>query len=189
MSRQIQLAILVAAAIVLSGGGFVAGMTVGGGSKTDNGAAGKADAAAAAAASGGRRTFVAGQGAGGANAQGQQVSGRVLSVGDGSITVEVRQPGSDQTRSVIALVGGSARVVRSTETEIKASDIKAGDQVIVVGQPDASTGVVSANAVVVGINALQQLFGGGADRQAPGGAAPSGSAAPRRATPSPTPTR
>lgn len=173
MSRPMQIVVAVVAALALGGGGFAAGMNVSA-SSAKNG-----DVAASPSGAAGRR--VVGQGAGGA--QGQQVAGRVLSVGDGSITVEVRQPGSDQARSIIALVGGNARIVRSTETEIKASDIKVGDQVLVVGQPDATTGAVSANAVVVGVNALQQLFGGGGQN----GAGASGS--PRRATPSPTPTR
>lgn len=186
MSRTMQIVVAVAAAIVLSGGGFVAGVNAaGGGARVAIGGAGK-DAGASASPSGaaGRRFVVGGAGGGG---QGQ-VAGRVLSVGDNSITVETRQPGSDQTSSVIALVGGNARIVRSTETDIKASDIKVGDQVIVVGQPDTSTGAVSANTVIVGIGSLQQLFGGGGGQGA-GGAAPSGSGAPRRATPSPTPTR
>jgi hypothetical protein len=173
-SRQIQIAAVAVAALVLSGGGFVAGMTVGP-------TLGKSEAPAAANASPGvagaqgRRQVAGGPGAGAfAGGQGQQVSGRVISVNDGSITVETREPGGDTTRSVIALVGSTARVVRSTEVDIKLSDIKAGDQVLIVGSPDATTGTVTANAVVVGVNALQQLFGGG-----PGGAGgqprPSGS--------------
>ncbi len=169
MSRSMQIVVGVIAALALGGGGFVAGMNVAAASPK-NGAA--ATVAASPSGAAGRRVVVQGGAGGGA---GQQVAGRVLSVGDNSITVEVRQPGSDQARSIIALVGGSARIVRSTETEIKASDIKVGDQVLVIGQTDATTGAVSANAVVVGINALQQLFGGGG-----------ASGAPRR-SPTPTP--
>jgi hypothetical protein len=178
MSKTMQIVVAVAAAIVLGGGGFVAGVNAaGGGTRVAIGGAGRdAGASASPSGAGGRRVVVGGGGAG----QGQ-VAGRVLSVGDGSITVETRQPGSDQTTSVIALVGGNARVVRSTETDIKASDIKVGDQVLVVGQPDTSTGAVAANTVIVGIGSLQQLFGGGQ------GAA-GGSGAPRRATPTPSPT-
>jgi hypothetical protein len=175
MNRQIQIAAIAVAAVVLSGGGFVAGMTVGP-------TLGKSDAAAAnasAAPSGaqGRRQVAGGAGAGGlAGGQGQQLSGRVISVNDGSITVETRQPGGDTTRSTIALVGADTRVVRSTEVDIKLSDIKAGDQVLVVGATDATTGTVTANAVVVGVNALQQLFGGG--QGGPGGQFPRPSGSP-----------
>jgi len=166
MNERIQIVALAVAALVLGGGGFVAGMTVG---PTLT----KTDAAAASASPGGsgaqgqrqqnlgQRGAGTGQGAA-AGALGQQVSGRVISVNDGSITVEVRQPGGDTTRSQIALVGASARVVKTTETEIKLTDIKPGDQVVILGTTDQATGTVSASAVIVGINALQQLFGGGA---------------------------
>ncbi|MBI2983776.1 MAG: hypothetical protein HYY42_06330 [Chloroflexi bacterium] len=182
MSRQLQVATLAAAALVLSGGGFVAGMTVG------LELSGKAEPAAGAAqgTTAPRQQGAARPGAGaGATATGAgaggQVVGRVLSVNDGSITLEVRQPGGDSARSVIALVGSSSRIVRSVETEIKLGDIKAGEQVVVLGQTDAATGTVAANAVVVGQNALQQIFGGGPGQ---GGARPTGSGAPR---PSPSP--
>lgn len=176
MNSATRIVVLVVAAVAIGGGGFAAGMTVASASPQAGAAATPSPSAAA-----GRRAIVTGPGGAG----GGQVAGRVLSVGDGSITVEVRQPGSDQARSVIALVGGDARIVRTTETEIGASDIKVGEQVLVIGQPDASTGAVAASAVVVGFNALQQLFGGGGQ----GGGAPAGSGAPRRATPSPSPTR
>jgi hypothetical protein len=175
MSTQIRIAAIAVAALVLGGGGFVAGMTVGP-------TLGKSDTATAANASAspgaqGRRQVVGGAGAL-AGAQGQQVSGRVISVNDGSITVETRQPGGDTTRSTIALVGADTRLVRSTEVDIKLSDIKAGDQVLIVGATDQTTGTVTANAVVVGVNALQQLFGG---QGGPGGqfTRPSGSPAVR----------
>lgn len=160
MNKQMQIAAIAVAALALGGGGFAAGMTVGP-------TLGKSDAPAAANASAGpggaqgRRQVAGGAGGALAGAQGQQVSGRVISVNDGSITVETRQPGGDTTRSTIALVGADTRVVRSTEVDIKLSDIKTGDQVLIVGATDQSTGTVTANAVVVGVNALQQLFGGG----------------------------
>jgi hypothetical protein len=81
---------------------------------------------------------------------------------------------------VIALVGSNARVVKTVESDIKLSDVKAGDQVLVVGQTDAATGTVAASVVLDGVNALQQLFG------APGGARPSGSGTPQRPAQSPT---
>jgi hypothetical protein len=179
MNRQLQIAALGAAALVLGGGGFVAGMTVGpalGGTGTTPPAASAPDAAGAQA----RRAAIAGQIAGGA---GGQVSGRVISVADGSITVEMRQPGGEPTRSVIALVGTSTRIVKTVETEIKLADIKVGDQVLVVGQADQGTGTVSANAIVVGVNALQQLLGG----QGGPGASPGVRRIAPGASPSPRP--
>ncbi len=190
MNRQMQTAVIAVAALVLGGGGFVAGMTVG---PTIN----KTEAAASAspgAGAQGRRQLVGGAGAAGQAGAfaGQQVAGQVISVNDGSITVETRQPGGDTTRSVIALVGSDARVVRNTEVDIKLTDIKPGDQVLIVGSQDQATGTVSANAVVVGINALQQLFGGGAaggGRPGAGGQfpRPSGSGVPVRPSPSASP--
>jgi hypothetical protein len=158
MNKQIQIVAVAVAALVLGGGGFVAGMTVGPTlTKTDTAAANASPGANAQ----GRQRVGGGQGgAAAAGALGQQVSGRVISVNDGSITIETRQPGSDTTRSTIALVGASARVVKTTETEIKLGDIKPGDQVLIVGTPDQTTGTVNASSVIVGINSLLQLFGG-----------------------------
>ena len=99
---------------------------------------------------------------------------------DGSITLEVRQPGaqgaSPTVTSQIVLVGSSTRVVKTTEQEIKLSDLKANDQVQIIAATDAN-GQISANAIIAGGNALQQLFGG------PGGTGGRG------ASPSPSPTR
>jgi len=189
MNRQMQIVAIAVAALVLGGGGFVAGVTVGP-------TIAKGDATATAspgAGAQGRRQVVGGApGAGQGGFAAQQVAGQVISVNDGSITVEVRQPGGDTTRSVIALVGSDARVVRNTEVDIKLTDIKPGDQVLIVGSQDQATGTVSANAVVVGINALQQLFGGGAaggGRPGAGGQfpRPSGSGVPVRPSPSASP--
>jgi hypothetical protein len=189
MSRQMQIIVGVVAALVLFGGGYAVGMTIGRGSEAAK------EAAASPSASGGRGQFVTGTGGAGAagagragagGAAGQQiVAGRVLSVNDGSITVEVRTGGgqgaSPTVTSQIVLVGTSTRIVKTTETDIKASDLKANDQIQIVGTTDA-TGNVAATAIIVGGNALQQLFGGGAG--GPGGAGASG-----RPSPTPTPTR
>jgi hypothetical protein len=105
----------------------------------------------------------------------------VLSVQDGSITVEVRQPGGGTSRSTIALVGANTRVARVTETDIKLGDIKPGDQVLIGGTTDQTTGTVSATSVIVGFDSLQQLFGGGIPRASGGPAVrpvPSASARP-----------
>lgn len=169
MNRQMQMIAVAVAALVLGGGGFVAGMTVGPTLTKTDATAGAAASATPGANAQGRR--VGPGGAAAPAAQGQQVSGRVISVNDGSITIETRQPGSDTTRSTIALVGSTARVVKTTETEIKLGDIKPGDQVLIAGSADQATGTVNATAVIVGISGLQQLFGGGAG---PGGAGPGG---------------
>src|SRR5919109_3727087 len=176
--RTAQIVIGVVAALVLAGGGFALGMTVGRNNANE--------AAASASPSGAGGRF--GQGGagggfvarGGAGAQGAQVlAGRVISVNDGSITLEVRQPGaqgaSPAVSSQIVLVGTNTRVVKTTEQDIKLSDIKANDQIQIVASTDAN-GQISANAIISGGNALQQLFGGGG----PGG---------RGASPSPSPTR
>jgi hypothetical protein len=173
--KPAQIIVGVVIALALAGGGFAAGMTVGRG--------GGAEASASASPSGaaGRGAVVTGRGgqgaAGGTGALGgQAVAGRILSVNDGSITVEVRQPGaqgaSPTVTSQIVLIGSSTRIVKTVESDIKLTDLKANDQVTVVGTTDAS-GNVSATAIVAGGNALQGLFGG------PGGA--------RGASPSPSP--
>jgi hypothetical protein len=179
-----QIVIAAVLGLVLLGGGFAAGMTVGrsgGGTATasasPSGALGRLGQGGAGAAGG--RGVLGGQGAAGQ----QLLTGRVLSVNDSSITVEVRQPGpqgaSPTVTSEIVLVGSSTRIVRSTETEIKTSDLRANDQIQIVGTTDAS-GNVSASAIVVGGNALQNLFGGQGGGPAGGG---------RGASPSPSPTR
>jgi hypothetical protein len=167
--------------LVLLGGGFAAGMTVG------RSAGGTATAAASPSAPVGRlgqggaggRGVLGGQGAGGQ----QLLTGRVLSVNEGSITVEVRQTGvqgaSPTVTSEIVLFGATTRIVRTAETDINASDLKANDQIQIVGTADAS-GNVSASAIVVGGNALQNLLGGQGGGPAGGG---------RGASPSPSPTR
>src|SRR5712692_5782596 len=181
--RTSQMAIAAVFGLLMLGGGFAAGMTVGKGSP-------EAASASASPSGAAGRQFVTGgapggaAGRGGAGASGQQVvTGRVLSVNDGSITVEVRSGGgqgaSPTVTSEIVLVGSSTKIVRTTETDIKVSDLKANDQIQIVGTTDA-TGSVSASAIVVGGNALQQLFGGGTPGGAPGGAG-------GRPSPSPSP--
>ncbi len=181
MSKQIQVAVLVAAGLLLTGGGFVAGMTLGpdlGGKANASGA----DAQAGRQQQGAARTGGAGATGAGAIAGGAggQTVGRVISVNNDSITVEIRTPGSDTARSVIALVGTTARIVKTTETDIKLGDINAGDQVLVVGQTDPANGTISATAIVDGFSSLQQVFGGGARPSGSGGAPrPSPSGSPR----------
>lgn len=177
MNRNMYVALGVVVAVALFFGGFAAGRTLAPApastATTDATAGGQGGAAARRALTQG------GQGAAGAGL----VNGRVLSVQDGSITVEVRQPAaagaSPSVTSTIALVGSGTRIVKTTETQIALQEIKAGDTVTIVGSTDAATGTVSANAVVVGGNALQQLIPGG--RQGgPPGSRPSASPSPGR---------
>lgn len=173
--KPAQIAIAAVIALALAGGGFAAGMTVGKGSveaaasSSPSGAAGRGQAITGRLGPGGA------QGASGAFGA-QAVTGRILSVNDGSITVEVRQPGaqgaSPTVTSQIVLVGSATRIVKTVETDIKLTDLKPSDQVTILGSTDAS-GNVAATAIVAGGNALQGLFGG------PGG---------RGASPSPSPT-
>ena len=149
MSRNVQLAVVAAVALVFGGGGFVAGMTL---APAASPAAVNPEIAAALAQ---RRAGGAVPGGAVAAPLGGQVIGKVISTADGSITVEVTRPGADSAQSVIALVGGSTKIVRTAETEISLADIKEGDQVIVVGPRDATTGTVSASTVVVGLSSLR----------------------------------
>src|SRR5262249_52415321 len=157
-------------ALALAGGGFAAGMTY---EKAQTPASattttGQTGARGASGARGGSGAFVVG------NLGGQQpVTGRVLAVNDGSITVAAvdRAQGqggaSPAATSELVLVGASTRIVKTTETDVKLSDIKVNDQVTVIGTPD-STGMVSATAIVVGgTNVIGQLFGGGGRQGGP----------------------
>lgn len=169
------------AAIALFGGGFAVGRTLA--------PAPAIEATAPTAGTGGDTAAQAARRAGGQGpagrsplgAAGQGTAGRVISVNEGSITIELRAAGvggSPTTSSAIALVGTETRLLKTVEQEIKLADIKAGDQVTVIGTSDATTGTLSANAVLVGGGALQQIFGG--QRPGAGGRLPG-------ASPSPTP--
>jgi hypothetical protein len=176
--RPAHIAIGVVAAIALAGGGFAAGMTVARAGATDAAASAQPTGAAAVRAAIGQRL---GQG-GAQGALGSQATvGRIISVNDGSITVETRQPGaqgaSPTVSSQIVLVGGSTRIVKTAETEIKLSDLKASDQVTIVGTTDASGNLV-ATAIVAGGNAFQSILGGQGPRGIPIPASPSPTARP-----------
>jgi hypothetical protein len=179
--KPAQIVIGVVIALALAGGGFAAGMTVARGSGAEANASPSPTGQAGRGGAG--ITGRLGQGGAGASgaAGGQAMAGRIISVNDGSITIEVRQPGaqgaSPTVTSQIVLVGSSTRIVKTVESDIKLTDLKANDQVTIVGTTDAS-GNVSATAIVAGGNALQGLFGG---QGGPGGAG-------RGASPSPSPT-
>ena len=173
--KPAQIAIAVVVALLLAGGSFAAGMTVG------KGSANEATASASPSGTAGRGALTGRVGQGGAGGSGafggQAMAGRIISVNDGSITIEVRQGGaqgaSPTVTSQIVLVGSSTRIVKTVESDIKLTDLKANDQVTIVGTTDAS-GNLSATAIVAGGNALQGLFGGQGGR----GASPSPSAKP-----------
>ena len=178
-----QIVIGIAAALVLAGGGFAAGMTFDK-SQSPTTTTGATGATGARGGSGARGAF----GGGGTVAGQPPVTGRILAVNDGSITVAAVERGqgganaqasaSPATTSQIVLVGTTTRIVKTTETDVKLSDLKVNDQVTVIGTTD-TTGMVSATAIVVGsTNILGQLFGSQTGNAGLGGGA--------RPSPSPT---
>ena len=179
--KPAQIVIGVVIALALAGAGFAAGMTVGRGSGAEANASASPTGAAGRGGAGITGRLGQGGAAGGSGAGGGAMAGRILSVNDGSITIEVRQPGaqgaSPTVTSQIVLVGSSTRIVKTVESDIKLTDLKANDQVTIVGSTDAN-GNVSATAILAGGNALQGLFGG---QGGPGGAG-------RGPSPSPSPT-
>ena|SRR5438309_6191551 len=184
-----QIAIGVVAALALAGGGFAAGMTFDKAQATNTNTAGATGATGARGATGGRGGF-GGAGGTGALAGQQPVTGRILAVNDGSITVAAveRGPGGQgaqasapATTSQIVLVGTTTRIVKTTETDVKLADLKVNDQVTVIGTTD-STGMVSATAIVVGsTNVLGQLFGSQTGTAGLGGGGARPSASPTKA--------
>ena len=161
-----QIVIGVVAALALAGGGFAAGMTFDRSQPSTTNTTGATGATGARGGTGARGAFGGGTGA----AAGQQpVTRRILAINDGSITIaavdrtlggqNAQASASPATTSEIVLVGGTTRIVKTTEADVKLGDLKVNDQVTVVGTTDA-TGMVSATAIVVGsTNLLGQLFG------------------------------
>ena len=176
--RTPQIVIGIVAALALAGGGFAAGMTYDRSQTPTTSATGATGATGARGGSGARGGF----GGGGALGGQQPVTGRILAVNDGSITIAAVERGaggpnaqasaSPVTTSQIVLAGANTRIVKTTEADVKLSDLKVNDQVTVVGTTD-TTGMVSATAIVVGsTNILGQLFGsqtgpGGSGRPSP----------------------
>jgi hypothetical protein len=163
-----QIVIGVVAALALAGGGFAAGMIFDKAQTTSPSTTGATGATGARGGTGGRGAL-GGAGGTGAVAGQQPVTGRILAVNDGSITVaavdrslggqNAQASASPATTSEIVLVGASTRIVKTTEADVKLSDLKVNDQVTVIGTTD-TTGMVSATAIVVGsTNILGQLFG------------------------------
>jgi hypothetical protein len=184
-----QIVIGVVAVLALAGGGFAAGMTFERSQTPSTNAAGATGATGARGGTGGRGVF--GPGGTGAAAGQQPVTGRILAVNDGSITIAAVERGlggqnaqasaSPATTSQIVLVGTSTRIVKTTEADVKLSDLKVNDQITVVGTTD-TTGMVSATAIVVGsTNILGQLFGSQTGSAGLGGGGARPSASPSKA--------
>jgi hypothetical protein len=175
-----QIVIGFVAALALAGDGFAAGVTFDKAQSASPSSTGATGATGARGGTGARGAF--GPGGAGTLAGQQPVTGRILAVNDGSITVApvervqvgqgAQASASPATGSQIVLIGGTTRIVKTTETELKASDLKVNDQVTITGTTD-SAGMVSATAIVVGFtNIVGQLVG------SPTGAGPGGSARP-----------
>ena len=184
-----QIVIGVVAALAIAGGGFAAGMTFEKSQTPATNTAGTTGATGARGGTGGRAGF--GGGTGGATGAQQPVTGRILAINDGSITIAAVERGlggqnaqasaSPATTSEIVLVGASTRIVKTTEADVKLSDLKVNDQVTIVGTTDA-TGMVSATAIVVGsTNILGQLFGSQTGNAGLGGGGARPSASPTKA--------
>ena len=173
--RPVQVVVGAIVALALFGGGYAFGS-----GRAPAPAATATLTAGVAAASG--RGF---QGGAGGNAAARGLSnGQIIAVNTDSITIQVRTPGQNGASPTVStqliLVGTGTRVVKTTETDVKLSDLKVGDQVTVAGTPDAASGTVSAQAIVIGgANILGDILGG----TQPGGRGAGASGSPR---PSPT---
>ena len=174
-SRPIQVVVGVIVALALFGGGYALG-------------AGRAPAATAAAGSAtpSGRAFQGGAGGAGAAAARGLSNGLIIAVNTDSITIQVRTGGqngaSPTVTTQLVLVGTGTRVVKTTEADVKLSDLKVGDQVTVAGTPDTASGTIAAQAIVLGgTNILGDILGG----TIPGGRGGAGASG----SPRPSPTR
>ena len=173
--RPFQIVLGVVVALVLFGGGYAVGSNAKVATSATTGATGSTGPAVTRGAAGGA-------GAGAANRG--LVNGQILAINSDSITITMRQAGqggaSPTTTTALVLVGSGTRVVKTVETDVKLTDLKVGDTVTVAGTPDATSGTISAQAIVLGGgNILGDILGGAGPR---GGAGASGS-------PRPSPTR
>ena len=183
--KSTQIVIGAVAALAIAGAGFAAGMTFEKAQPPSSATATQQLTTGGRGAPGGR-VGAGGAGASGAGAGQIPITGRILAINDGSITVAAMERGQGQqaagaspaTTSQIVLVGASTRIVKTTEADVKLGDLKVNDQVTVVGTTD-STGIVSANAIVVGAtNVLGQLFGSQTGTPGGFGGRPGASASP-----------
>ena len=170
--RPVQMIAGVIVALALFGGGYAFGSS-------------KAPAPTATTATGAAASGRVVQGAGGQANRGL-TNGQIIAVNSDSITVQVRQGGQNGASATVTtqliLVGTGTRVVRTSETDVKLTDLKVGDTVTVAGTPDATSGTISAQAIVLGGNNILGDILGGSGFPTRGGANPSGS-------PRPSPTR
>jgi hypothetical protein len=177
--RPVQIIVGVVVALALFGGGFAFG--------SSRAPAATATGAAGSTGTTGFRGGAGGSGAAGAGAAQRGISnGQILAVNSDSITISIRTGGangaSPTTSTELVLVGSGTRVVKTVETDVKLADLKVGDTVTVAGTPDATSGTVSAQTIVVGgAGILGDILGG---TQFPGGRGAGASGSPR-----PTPTR
>ena len=174
--RPFQIILGVVVALVLFGGGYAVGSSRGTTATSTTGTAGSTGAAVTRGGTGA---------AGAAAANRGLVNGQILAINSDSITITMRQAGqggaSPTTTTALVLVGSGTRVVKTVETDVKLSDLKVGDTVTVAGTPDATSGTISAQAIVLGGgNILGDILGG---TQFPGGRGAGASGSPR---PSPT---
>ena len=175
--RPVQVVVGVIVALALFGGGYAFGST--------RAPAATATTSAGAATASGRGFQGAAGGAGAAAANRGVTNGQIMAVNTDSITIQVRSGGqngaSPTTTTQLVLVGTGTRVVRIAETDVKLSDLKVGDQVTVAGTPDAASGTVSAQAIVIGgTNILGDILGGTQFPGGRGGGSPRPSASPTR---------
>src|SRR5260370_4264233 len=146
----------VVVALVLFGGGFALGSSA---KVATSGATGATGSTGAAVTRGG-----AGAGGAGGAANRGLVNGQILAINSDSITISMRQGGqggaSPTTTTALVLVGSGTRVVKTVETDVKLTDLKVGDTVTVAGTPDATSGTISAQAIVLGgNNILRDILG------------------------------
>ena len=179
--RPVQIVVGVIVALALFGGGYAFGSSrTPAPVATTNGATGATGARGNFGGAGGANGGAAARGAGAG-----VTTGQILSVNTDSITVSIRAAGANgataTTTTTLVLVGSGTRVVKTVESDVKLSDLKVGDQITVAGTPDAASGTISAQTIVVGAtNILGDILGG---TQFPGGRGAGASGSPR---PSPT---
>jgi hypothetical protein len=175
--RPFQIILGVVVALVLFGGGYAVGSSRSTSATTATGATGSTGAAV---------TRLGGAGGAGGAANRGLVNGQILAINSDSITITMRQGGqggaSATTTTALVLVGSGTRVVKTVETDVKLTDLKVGDTVTVAGTPDATSGTISAQAIVLGGGNILGDILGGSGLPTRGGATPSGS-------PRPSPTR
>src|SRR5258708_6341717 len=150
--RPVQMIAGVIVALALFGGGYAFGSS-------------KAPAPTATTATGAAASGRVVQGAGGQANRGL-TNGQIIAVNSDSITVQVRQGGQNGASATVTtqliLVGTGTRVVRTSETDVKLTDLKDGLPVTVAGTPDTANSTLPAQTIVLrGANILCDTLCGG----------------------------